>query len=87
VEAATNDWKENPQGEGYLSRLREIGPPDLLGRLVNEHAPAVREEIRRAFQEHAQEALAKHEAIVKHAQSASTPHGADISPDLFKQGS
>lgn len=57
VHLATNNWKEQPNGEGYRQRLAEIGRPDLQRRLLDEFAPSIERAIREAFQKHAPEAL------------------------------
>jgi len=64
VRTASNDWKENPNGEGYTRRLGEIGRPGLSGRLVGEHAASTEEAIRSSFRKHAPEALGGDEGKV-----------------------
>jgi hypothetical protein len=41
-----NDWKENPSGQSYTSRLGESGRPDLQDRLDNLYTPQIEEIIR-----------------------------------------
>jgi hypothetical protein len=55
VHMASNDWSKNPDGKGYLQRIKEIGRPGVQGRLRNELAPAIERAIRDAFRKHTPE--------------------------------
>jgi hypothetical protein len=54
IHMVSNDWKEQPNGEGYTRRLDEIGRPGLQQRLQREFGPSVEKAIRDAYQRHAQ---------------------------------
>ena len=53
-EFAGHNWKENSNGDSYLSSLRSRGRHDLAQRLVSQHRWTTRDQLTRAYQKHTQ---------------------------------
>jgi hypothetical protein len=58
-----NDWRVNQDGEDYKRGLSPSGAPDLQTRLEQLHRPSTERAYGEAYQQHAPDEYAEHEAL------------------------
>jgi adenosylhomocysteine nucleosidase len=79
---STNAWKENPQGEQYLARLRRRGRASLAVRLATVYQPRVERWIAEAFRRHAPESAAARKKVGFYTRARIFLHTSPLSTHL-----